>query len=69
MTGAQTALGLALVALAGAGAYLSARSPPKPPFGQYRETPMFQPKGRAAAGIIAIIAAAFAAFLFFAGRL
>ncbi|HYD13749.1 MAG TPA: hypothetical protein VEC11_12950 [Allosphingosinicella sp.] len=69
MTGSQIALGLVLVAAAGLGGYFSARRPRKPPFDQFRESPMFQPRGRAASAAIGIIFAAFMAFLFFAGRL
>jgi len=66
MTCAEITLGLALTAGMGLGAYVGALAPPGPPFGQYRESPMFQPKGRAAALAIAGFAAALVAFLFFA---
>jgi hypothetical protein len=64
----QVILGLVLVALAWLAAYFSARWPQKAPFGQFRESPIFQPRGRAAAALIATAFAAFTALLLFAGR-
>ena len=69
MSRGQIAIGLGLVALTWIGAYFSARAPRKPFFDQYRESPIFQPKGRSAAAVIASLFAGFAALLFFGGRL
>lgn len=65
MTSGQIIFGLSLVVFMGVSAYFGTRSPRKPFFDQYRESPMFQPQGRAASAAIAIVFAAFAALLYF----
>jgi hypothetical protein len=69
MSGGQIGFGLALTALSWVAAYFTTRWPRRPPLGQFRESPMFQPKGRGTAAVIATLFAAFTALLFFAGRL